>query len=128
MPRHFAPAAGSCPGASKSPQDLDAGDFRRTSPRFTGANLEHNLELVAKVEQLADEKGCTSGQLALAGVLAQGADNVPIPGTKRRRYLEENLGAVDVELTPDDLARIDAELPKAEGERYDRAGMAMLNR
>ena len=115
-------------GRFKSPQDLDAGDFRRTGPRFTGANLEHNLELVAKVEQLADEKGCTPGQLALAWVLAQGEDIVPIPGTKRRRYLEENLGAVDVELTPDDLARIDAELPKAEGDRYDQAGMAMLNR
>ena len=83
---------------------------------------------MGKVEQLASEKGCTSGQLALAWVLAQGDDIVPIPGTKRRRYLEENLAAVDVELTPDDLARIDAELPKAEGERYDHAGMGMLNR
>ncbi len=115
-------------GRFKSPQDLDAGDFRRTSPRFTGANLEHNLELVGKVEQLASEKGCTSGQLALAWVLAQGDDIVPIPGTKQRRYLEENLAAIDVELTPDDLARIDAELPKAEGERYDQVGMVMLNR
>jgi len=83
---------------------------------------------VGKVELLASEKGCTSGQLALAWVLAQGDDIVPIPGTKRRRYLEENLAAVDVELTPDDLARIDVELPKAEGERYDQAGMGMLNR
>jgi len=83
---------------------------------------------VGKVELLASEKGCTSGQLALAWVLAQGDDIVPIPGTKRRRYLEENLAAVDVELTPDDLARIDVGLPKAEGERYDHAGMGMLNR
>ena len=83
---------------------------------------------MAKVEQLAGEKGCTSGQLALAWVLAQGEDIVPIPGTKRRRYLEENLGAIDVELSPDDLARIEAEVPKAEGERYDEAGMATLNR
>jgi aryl-alcohol dehydrogenase-like predicted oxidoreductase len=115
-------------GRFKSPEDLDAGDFRRSGPRFTGANLEHNLELVAKVEQLAGEKGCTSGQLALAWVLAQGEDIVPIPGTKRRRYLEENLGAIDIELTPDDLARIEAEVPRAEGERYDEAGMATLNR
>ena len=115
-------------GRFKSPEDLDAGDFRRTGPRFTGTNLEHNLELVSKVEQLAEEKGCTSGQLALAWVLAQGDDVVPIPGTKRRRYLEQNLAAMDVELTADDLARIDAELPKVAGERYDEAGMLMLNR
>ena len=77
---------------------------------------------------LAAERGCTSGQLALAWVLAQGDDVVPIPGTKRRAYLEENLAAADVVLTPEDLARIDAELPPVAGERYDASGMATLNR
>ena len=81
-----------------------------------------------KVRELASEKGCTPGQLALAWVLAQGDDVVPIPGTKRRTYLEENLAAAEVELTQDDLARIDAELPEAEGERYDRIGMTTVNR
>jgi aryl-alcohol dehydrogenase-like predicted oxidoreductase len=115
-------------GRFKSPEDLDEGDFRRSGPRFQGEALEQNLRLVAKVEEIAAEKGCTPGQLALAWVLAQGEDIVPIPGTKRRKYLEENLAAVDVELTADDLARIDAELPAAAGERYDRAGMAAINR
>ena len=85
-------------------------------------------ELAAKVEELAAEKGCTPGQLALAWVLAQGDDVVPIPGTKRRTYLEENLAAADVELTADDLARIDAEVPAATGDRYDRIGMMTINR
>ncbi|HKF80918.1 MAG TPA: aldo/keto reductase [Thermoleophilaceae bacterium] len=115
-------------GRFKSPEELDEDDFRRTGPRFQGEALEQNLRLVAKVEELAAEKGCTPGQLALAWVLAQGEDIVPIPGTKRRRYLEENLAALDVELTPDDMARIDAELPAAVGDRYDRAGMSTLNR
>ena len=114
-------------GRFKSPEDLDTGDFRRTSPRFTGANLEHNLELVGKVEQLASEKGCTSGQLGLAWVLAQGDDIVPIPGTKRRAYLEENAAAADVELTDEDLRRIDQEVPGAAGERYGPDGMATVN-
>ena len=115
-------------GRFKSPEELDEDDFRRTGPRFQGEALEQNLRLVAKVDELAAEKGCTPGQLALAWVLAQGEDIVPIPGTKRRRYLEENLAALDVELTPDDMARIDAELPAAVGDRYDRAGMSTLNR
>jgi len=115
-------------GRFKSPDELDEGDFRRSGPRFQGEALEHNLRLVAKVEELAAEKGCTPGQLALAWVLTKGEDIVPIPGTKRRKYLEENLAAVDVELTADDLARIDAELPAAAGDRYDRAGMAAINR
>ena len=115
-------------GRFKSPDDLDEGDYRRSGPRFPGEALEHNLALVAKVEELAGEKGCTPGQLALAWVLAQGDDVVPIPGTKRRTYLEENLGAPDVELSGDDLARIDSELPEAAGERYDPSGMASVNR
>jgi aryl-alcohol dehydrogenase-like predicted oxidoreductase len=115
-------------GRFKSPDQLDEDDFRRYGPRFTGAALEHNLRLVAKVEEIAAEKGCTPGQLALAWVLAQGEDVVPIPGTKRRTYLEENLAAVDVSLGDEDLARIDAEIPQAAGDRYDRTGMATINR
>jgi aryl-alcohol dehydrogenase-like predicted oxidoreductase len=114
-------------GRFTSPDDLDAGDFRRHGPRFTGDNLEANLELAAKVAEIADGKGCTPAQLALAWVLAQGDDIVPIPGTKRREYLEQNAAAVDVELTAEDLARIDAELPSAAGERYDESGMASVN-
>jgi len=114
-------------GRFRSPQDLADDDFRRTGPRFKGENLERNLGLVAKVEELASEKGCTPGQLALAWVLAQGDDVVPIPGTKRRTYLEENAAATDVELTAEDLARIQAEIPEAAGERYDEAGMRGVN-
>lgn len=113
---------------SNPAEDLDTDDFRRTHPRFTGDNLEHNLALAATVKQIAADKGCTPAQLALAWVLAQGDDVVPIPGTKRRSYLEDNVGAVDVELTADDLARIDAELPDVAGDRYDAAGMATLDR
>jgi aryl-alcohol dehydrogenase-like predicted oxidoreductase len=83
--------------------------------------------LVAKVEELAREKGCTTGQLALAWVLAKGNDVVPIPGTKRRKFLEENLAAANVKLTKQDLDRIESEVPKAAGDRYDRAGMAAVN-
>ncbi len=111
-------------GRFTSPDELDANDFRRHGPRFTGANLDANLKLAAKVAEIAEEKGITPAQLALAWVLAQGEDLVPIPGTKRREYLEQNARAVDVELTADDLARIDAELPDVAGERYDEAGMA----
>jgi len=111
-----------------SPDQLDESDFRRHGPRFTGAALERNLGLVAKVEEIAEEKGITSGQLALAWVLAQGDDVVPIPGTKRRMYLEENLAAADVELTANDLERIDAEVPEAAGDRYDQSGMKTVNR
>jgi len=114
-------------GRFTSPEELDEGDFRRTGPRFTGDNLEANLELAGKVEELAQEKGVTPAQLALAWVLAQGVDIVPIPGTKRRSYLEQNAAATAVELTEDDLARIDAELPAASGDRYDAAGMASVN-
>jgi aryl-alcohol dehydrogenase-like predicted oxidoreductase len=114
-------------GRFKSPEELDEDDFRRNGPRFTGKNLEANLKLAAKVEEIATEKGITAAQLALAWVLARGEDLVPIPGTKRRSYLEQNAGAVDVELTDEDLARIDAELPEAAGERYDEVGMAAVN-
>jgi aryl-alcohol dehydrogenase-like predicted oxidoreductase len=111
-------------GRFKSPDDLDENDFRRSGPRFIGENLDANLKLAAKVAEIAEEKGITPAQLALAWVLAQGEDLVPIPGTKRRRYLEENAAAADVELTDEDLARIEAELPAVAGERYDAAGMA----
>lgn len=107
-------------GQLKSPEDFGPDDFRSTSPRFQGENFQKNLDLVAEVQGLAEEKGCTPAQLALAWVLAQGKDIVPIPGTKRVKYLEENLGALDVTLTPDDLARIDAAFPPgvATGARY----------
>src|SRR3982751_2788834 len=115
-------------GRFKSPDELDENDFRRHGPRFTGDALQQNLKLAGKVEEIAGEKGITAGQLALAWVLAQGDDVVPIPGTKRRKYLEENLAAVDVSLTSEDLARIDAEVPAPAGDRYDRTGMATVNR
>jgi aryl-alcohol dehydrogenase-like predicted oxidoreductase len=114
-------------GRFKSPEELDEGDFRRNAPRFTGENLESNLKLAAKVEEIATGKGITAAQLAIAWVLAQGDDLVPIPGTKRRSYLEQNAAAVDVELTDEDLAQIDAELPEAAGDRYDETGMAAIN-
>jgi len=114
-------------GRFKSPEDLDEGDFRRNGPRFTGENLEANLKLASKVAEIAEEKKVTPAQLALAWVLARGEDVVPIPGTKRRRYLEENAHAADLKLTPEDLARIEAELPRASGPRYDEAGMASVN-
>ena len=115
-------------GRFSSPDDLDEGDFRRTGPRFTGDNLQANLRLADKVKEIAAEKYVTPAQLAIAWLLARGDDIVPIPGTKRRAYLEQNAAAVDVELTQGDLARIDAELPKTAGDRYDQAGMASINR
>jgi aryl-alcohol dehydrogenase-like predicted oxidoreductase len=107
-------------GQITSIDDLEEGDFRRHNPRFQGDNFHKNLDLVEKVREIAREKRCTPGQLALAWLLAQGEDIVPIPGTKRIRYLEENLEAVGVELTHDDLARIDAVAPRgaAAGDRY----------
>jgi aryl-alcohol dehydrogenase-like predicted oxidoreductase len=114
-------------GRFTSPDELDENDFRRHGPRFTGENLEANQKLAAKVAQIAEEKGITPAQLAIAWVLAQGGDVVPIPGTKRRTYLEQNAAAVDVQLTEEDLRRIDAELPAVAGERYDEAGMAAIN-
>jgi aryl-alcohol dehydrogenase-like predicted oxidoreductase len=117
-------------GEIKSPDDLASDDFRRNNPRFQGAAFQKNLDLVAEIRRLAGAKGCTPAQLALAWVLAQGDDIVPIPGTKRRKYLEENLGALDVELNGDDLARIDRALPKgaATGARYAEPQMAAVNR
>jgi aryl-alcohol dehydrogenase-like predicted oxidoreductase len=115
-------------GRFKSPEELDESDFRRHGPRFTGQNLQANLKLAAKVQEIAADKGIAPAQLALAWVLAQGEDIVPIPGTKRRTYLEQNAAAADIELSDDDLARIDAEVPQASGARYDEAGMASVNR
>ena len=115
-------------GQIRSPEDLEEDDFRRNNPRFQGENFRRNLDLVARVEEIAREKGCTPAQLALAWVLARGDDIVPIPGTKRRRYLEDNAGAVDVELTPEELARLEAAFPKGAtaGERY--ADMSTIDR
>jgi len=117
-------------GQIKSFDDLAADDYRRHSPRFQGENFQKNLDLVAKVTEIATEKGCKASQLALAWTLAQGDDVVPIPGTKRRSYLEENLAALDVVLTPEDLARIDAAAPKgaAAGLRYPEAMMKSVAR
>jgi aryl-alcohol dehydrogenase-like predicted oxidoreductase len=107
-------------GRFQSPEDFEVGDFRRGHPRFAGENFQRNLDLVARVEELAREKGVTPGQLALAWVLAQGDDVVPIPGTKRRTYLEENVAAAEVELTSDELAQLDEVFPRgvAAGDRY----------
>ena len=114
-------------GRFKSPEDLDEGDFRRSGPRFTGENLSQNLKLAEKVAEIASEKDVTPAQLALAWVLARGQDIVPIPGTKRRKYLEDNAAAADVSLSQDDLERIDSELPRAAGQRYNEEGMAAIN-
>ena len=117
-------------GQFKKFEDLAADDYRRNSPRFQGENFQRNLDLVASVAELATAKGCTPGQLALAWVLHRGKDIVPIPGTKRRRYLEENLGAIKVKLTKADLQRIDAVLPmgSTSGDRYPAHSMQAVNR
>jgi len=114
-------------GRFTSPDQLEEGDFRRSGPRFTGENLEANLKLARKIAEIAEEKQITPAQLAIAWVLAQGEDIVPIPGTKRRKYLEQNAGAADVQLTDEDLRRIEAELPAVAGDRYDDTGMAAVN-
>lgn len=114
-------------GSIKTAADLPENDSRSGRfPRFAGENLEQNVQLVRVVDELASTKGCTPGQLAIAWVLARGEDLVPIPGTKRRRYLEENLGAVDVELTPEDIAWLDARMGQPAGDRY--ADMGTVNR
>ena len=107
-------------GRFQSPDDFEEGDFRKHHPRFQGENFQKNLQLVERVKEIADEKGVTAGQLALAWVLAQGDDIVPIPGTTKVKNLEENVAAADVELTDEDLARLDEAAPKgvAAGERY----------
>jgi aryl-alcohol dehydrogenase-like predicted oxidoreductase len=115
-------------GQIKRFEDLAADDWRRQNPRFQGENFARNLELVTSIEEIAAEKGCSAGQLALAWVLAQGDDIVPIPGTKRRSYLEENVAALDVVITAEDRARIDAVAPQgaAAGTRYPEAFMSSV--
>jgi len=117
-------------GRFKSPDDFPEDDFRKFHPRFQGENFEKNIQLVREVEDMAKEKGCTAAQLALAWVLAQGDDIVPIPGTKHIRYLDENIGALDVKLTSEDLKRLDEILPPgaAAGDRYHERGMETINR
>ncbi|MGO9490006.1 MAG: aldo/keto reductase [Solirubrobacteraceae bacterium] len=115
-------------GRFSSPEELDEGDFRRYGPRFTGENLTANLKLAERVSELAAEKGITPGQLALAWVLHRWEHIVPIPGTKRVSYLEENLEAAEVELTPQEVERIAAAVPAASGDRYDPQGMQSVNR
>jgi len=114
-------------GRFSSPEELDEGDFRRYGPRFTGENLQHNLLLAERVKELAGEKGVTPGQLALAWVLHRWEHIVPIPGTKRVTYLEENLAAADIELSDEEVERIAEAVPAAAGARYDEAGMRGVN-
>jgi len=117
-------------GQIRNVEDLDADDYRRNSPRFQGENFRKNIALVGEIQAIAAEKGCTASQLALAWVLAQGDDIVPIPGTKRRRYLEENVRALDVQLTAGDLERIDRVIPSgaAAGDRYAAHALRAVNR
>jgi aryl-alcohol dehydrogenase-like predicted oxidoreductase len=116
-------------GQFKRFEDLAADDFRRNSPRFQGENFAKNLELVRRVQEIANEKGCTAPQLALAWVLAQGKDIIPIPGTKRRKYLEDNAGALQVHLSAEDLRLIEEAFPigAAVGNRYAEHMMSLLN-
>ena len=116
-------------GQFKTFDDLAADDYRRNSPRFQGENFQKNLDLVRRVEEMAKQKGCKPSQLALAWVLAQGEDIVPIPGTKRRKYLEENVGAINIQLTPEDLRRIDEVFPRdaTAGARYPEHMMSLVN-
>jgi aryl-alcohol dehydrogenase-like predicted oxidoreductase len=116
-------------GQFKRFEDLAPDDYRRASPRFQGENFQKNLDLLRKVQEIATEKGCTPSQLALAWVLAQGEDIVPIPGTKRRKYLEENAAALDVKLTPEDLRRLAEAFPHgaASGQRYTEQMMKVVN-
>jgi aryl-alcohol dehydrogenase-like predicted oxidoreductase len=116
-------------GRFRTFEDLPEDDYRRNSPRFQGENFQKNLDLVERVEEIARRKQCTPAQLALAWLLAQGEDIVPIPGTKQRRYLEENVGALDVELTSPDLEEIEEVAPKgaAVGDRYNEAAMRTIN-
>ena len=117
-------------GRFKSPGDLAPGDWRRNQPRFQGENFQRNLDLVHRIEDMAAEKGCKPSQLALAWVLAQGEDLVPIPGSSRRAHLEENLAAVEISLAAGELSRIDEAAPKGAtaGDRYPEGGMKVVNR
>jgi aryl-alcohol dehydrogenase-like predicted oxidoreductase len=116
-------------GQIKTLDDLAPDDWRRNMPRFVGDNFQKNLDLVQHVQELAAAKRCTPSRIALAWVLAQGEDIVPIPGTTRRAHLEENLAALEITLTPEDLARINEVAPKgaAAGERYPEGGMKVVN-
>jgi aryl-alcohol dehydrogenase-like predicted oxidoreductase len=117
-------------GQITSPDDFADDDFRKNHPRFQGENFDRNIALVREVEAMAAEKGCTTAQLALAWVLAQGEDVVPIPGTRHSRYLDDNIGALDVKLSAAELQRLDEILPPgaAAGDRYHAQGMASVNR
>ncbi len=117
-------------GQIKTPSDLAPDDWRALSPRFQGENFQRNVDLLQSIVRIAQKKGCTPSQLALAWVLAQGEDLVPIPGTKRRKYLEENAAAAKISLSKSDLAEIEAIAPRgiAAGDRYDAAGMRAVNR
>ncbi len=117
-------------GKIKSLEKLEDGDYRRNTPRFAQENLSHNLSLVERLEKIAAEKKCTPAQLALAWLLARGSDIFPIPGTKRVERLKENAGSLNVKLTPEDLARLDAAFPPgaAKGTRYSEQAMKALNR
>jgi aryl-alcohol dehydrogenase-like predicted oxidoreductase len=116
-------------GRFRSFEDLPEEDYRRNSPRFQGENFQKNLDLVERVEEIAKRRNCSPAQLALAWLLAQGDDIVPIPGTKQRRYLEENIRSLEIELTPADLEQIEEVAPKgvAAGDRYQEAGMKTIN-
>ena len=116
-------------GQFRSPADFPEGDYRRMAPRFQGENFTKNLALVQQIEALAEEKGVTPSQLALAWVLAQGEDIIPIPGTKRRTYLEQNLAALAVSLSPEELAQLAAIAPQgaAAGERYPAHSLRFVN-
>jgi aryl-alcohol dehydrogenase-like predicted oxidoreductase len=116
-------------GRFRTAADLPEGDYRRDAPRFAGANFDANRKLVDKIEEMARDKGVKPSQVALAWVLAQGEDIVPIPGTKRVSYLEENVGAVSITLSPEDLKALDAAIPSGavSGERYAEAGMKAVN-
>jgi len=117
-------------GQFKKFEDIPADDYRRFSPRFQGENFQKNLDLVSRVEAIAREKRATPGQLALAWLLAQGDDIIPIPGTKRRKFLEENFGALNIKLSAEDLRRIEEVAPKgvASGGRYAEGAMRLVNR
>jgi aryl-alcohol dehydrogenase-like predicted oxidoreductase len=117
-------------GRFKSPDDFEPGDWRRNNPRFQGENFQRNLDLVRRIEELAREKGCNPAQLALAWVLAQGVDMIPIPGSSRVSHLEENLAALEISLNAEDLKRINEVAPKGAvaGERYPEGGMKVVNR
>jgi aryl-alcohol dehydrogenase-like predicted oxidoreductase len=116
-------------GRIRRVEDLADDDFRRSNPRFVGENLRRNLDLVGRVEAIARRKDCTPAQLALAWVLAQGSDIVPIPGTKHRRRLEENVAAASIELTSNDLRELEQAAPRgaAAGDRYTEAGMRSVH-